>query len=652
MSPDNRLPRPGPVHGPYPLRPLALEPGWLALMDAWGAALSPAAWRSAARRRPFERHLEDAEQAGAGEGLDVRAARAARQLRRQGFGDAAVAQAQAAIADAVHRVTGFRPYATQHLAARALVQERMVEMGTGEGKSLAVLMAAATAALAGVPVHVLTVNEYLARRDAAVARRVLQLLGLDAGAIVREMDADERRETYRLDVVYVTAQEVGFDYLRDRLLEGSAEPGRPAARPASLRGLCMALVDEADGILLDQARTPLVLAARVQDTLRDAALAGAVFELSAALRAGADFALDAASRRVELAPDAVLRAMSAPSVRAQGPVDARVLRHLLAQALVARHALRRDVEYVLQDDEVVIVDETTGRTLPDSLWSDGLHAMVCAKEGLEPPPRTRTCGQITLQALLGRYCRLGGISGTLCDARLRLRLLHGLEVRRIAPRLPRQARSLGLRMYAGRERQFEAVAESVRTLRRAGRPTLVGTDSVAAAQALSEFLGRAGIAHALLTARDDRDEAALVAQAGAAGAVTVSTNLAGRGTDIELAPAVAAAGGLHVIACTRNPSSRIDRQLFGRAARNGQPGSHEAVLCLEDAAFAVGLPGAVRRALAGLAGPDGRLPSFAAGAAARWCQQVSEWNLFLGSWQALRHARRERRALLRIPQSD
>jgi preprotein translocase subunit SecA len=311
-----------------------------------------------------------------------------------------------------------------------------------------------------------------------------------------------------------------------------------------------------------------------------------------------------------------------------------------------------DVQYVVRDGKVVIVDETTGRMLPDSVWSNGLHAMACVKEGLEPPPHTRTCGQITLQTLLGRYCKLGGISGTLRDARLQLRLLYGLTVRRVVPRLPNLGRHLGLRLTVRRRQQYDAVVDVIRRMRGAGRGVLVGTDSVAAAEALSTHLSELGIAHELLTARDDEREADVVSRAGAPGAVTVSTNVAGRGTHIDLHPGVVAAGGLHVMCCTQNGSPRIDRQLFGRAARNGQPGSYEVILCLEDPQFANYLPRTAIQVAARMSDKNGMVPRPASRMLAWWVQSLSVWNQFFRSWQSLQHARRSREALLRLPNME
>lgn len=645
------LPRPGIVYGPYPQRLDAADPWWLVLADGLGDRLSPGAWASSTKKPPFMQRLRPAlatEQEDSDD-LKARASMAARLLLREGFSDAAVAQAQVVIACAVHKVLGYRPYLTQHAAAYELVQDRVVEMDTGEGKSIAILMAAATAALARVPVHVITVNDYLAERDALLAGRILAELGLSAGAVCRPMKPDERRIAYTRDVVYVTAQEVGFDYLRDRMQEWQSQHGMPAT--PILRGLCLALVDEVDSILLDHARTPLILAAEVPATASVETMQS-VYAYSQGLRQGRDFSLERDSRRVEVEPAVVRQLAHHLAQRRLGLADVREVRSLLVQALVARHALRRDVQYVVDDGEVVIVDETTGRTMPDSVWSNGLHAMASVKEGLEPPPHTRTCGQITLQTLLGRYCKIGGISGTLRDARAQLWFLYGLTVRRVEPRVPNQGRHLGLRLCASRIDQFDAVARTIRTMKHAGRAVLVGTDSVAAAEALSRHLQAARIEHSVLTARDDEREAELIAQAGARGAVTVSTNVAGRGTHIELHADVVAAGGLHVICCTQNGSPRIDRQLFGRAARNGQPGSHEVLLCLEDPLFVNFLPKAVIQLLTATLDKEHVLPKPVGRLVARWVQSMSVWNQFYRSWQALQHARKSRDALLRLPNME
>jgi len=646
------LPRPGMVHGQYPQRLQAAEPWWLVLADAAGNLLSTRALQRSRDRTPFTDRVAQACEAARNDpaDIDTKAHRAAARLRREGFSAAAVSEAQAVIVQVIESVLGYRPYPMQLSAAYELLQDRVVEMATGEGKSLAILIAAVTAAMARVPVHVVTVNEYLAQRDANMAQSVLSRLGFEAGAIHREMKPEERRPIYAKDVVYATSHELGFDYLRDRMLDWAEAKGT-AAGPTTLRGLCLALVDEVDSILLDHARTPLILAAPSSRSTPKPVLQ-AVVAFARELRAGFDYEVDKTLRQAQPHPRSVERLHELLADHEFGPQDTREVAALLTEALIGLHVLRKDVHYVVRDGEVVLIDETTGRAMIDSVWSNGLHALVCTKEGLDPPPQTHVCGQITLQTFLGRYCKIGGISGTLHEARWQLWFLYGLGVRRIAPRMRSKGRHIGLRLAIDKPRQFQLVTQSIEAQTSAGRAVLVGTDSIAAADALSQHLEAVGVPHALLTARDDAVEAVMVERAGASGAVTVTTNMAGRGTHIDLDERALAGGGLHVIGCTQNGSPRIDRQLFGRAARGGQPGSFESILCLDDDAFAAHLPRWARRWLGSLSSAQGTLRPSIGRFVARCVQWLCVWNEFYRSWQLLRLARSHRDVLLRLPNRE
>ncbi len=632
------LPRPGVLHGRYPERRTPPAPLWLDLADRLGQCLSTSRWRASREQQAFLAELDRIELRRGAHDLPALAASAAATLAQQGFSAVAVARAIAVIGKAIALTQGRVVFRTQQLAAHALLGDRLVEMATGEGKTLALLMAAGTAALAGVPTHVISANEYLAERDAQAAQPVLAALGLSAAAVRNHMSAQCKRDAYAQPVVYVSAQELGFDHLRDRL---HAQSG--SSEPPLLRGLCFALVDEADSVLLDHSRTPLVLATHApqhapEDTVR------AVYALGRDLQPDRDWRLDAAGRRAWVTPECVERLR--PSLMQAGlNGDLRVLAQALDEALTARHALHCDVDYVVIAGEVMLIDPTTGRVRPGSVWSRGLHGMVCVKEGLPAPQSSRTVAQTTLQALLQRYCKLAGISGTLRDSAWQLWVFYRLETRRIEPRVPSLRRDHGLRLFATRAAQFDAVCASVLARSATGQPVLVGADSIATADALSARLAAAGIAHACLTARDDRSEAALVARAGTAGAVTVATNMAGRGTDIVLDAMALSAGGLHVICCTQNASSRIDRQLFGRAARNGQPGSTEALLSLDDRSFVDFFPASLLSAWRCCADSTGELPRMLGRLPAGVAQALAGYREFLRSWRATRNERLSSEAL-------
>ncbi len=651
------LPRPGPRHGAYPQRHAIPSSLWSDLADRLGNRLTRLGGSDARHKRRFLAALkfsaagtvqaahahETEDDSAAGRHLKTQATVAAQRLARDGFTPESMACGQQAAAAAITATLGHQPYLSQHLAAFELLNGRLVEMDTGEGKSLAILLAAATAALARVPTHVITSNEYLAVRDAEAAQRVLGALGLRASAIRNAMTATERREAYACDVVYATAQEIGFDCMRDRQQIDAARRSAPSSAPPMLvlRGLCLALVDEADSVLLDHAQTPLVLAESSNEGL-PVATAQAAWRFVAGLRAGADYQLDLQDRRVDIEPAVMKRLPHELTTLGDPRVQAAALR----DALTARHALQPDVHYLVEDGDVVLLDQNTGRKLPGTVWSRGLQQMVHIKEGLAAPRATRTAMQITLQTLLSRYLLLAGISGTLSESRAALWFFYRLAVRRIEPRLPSQRRQLGVRLYAHRTQQLTAVAARAQALAAQGRAVLVGTDSVAAADQISNALKARNIAHCLLTARDDRSEAALIAAAGLPGTITVSTHMAGRGTDIALPPATLAAGGLHVISCAQNGSARIDRQLFGRAARNGRPGSCETILSLEDPAYPVLLPAFLLTALRCASDKKGNTPSWLAKGVCGLVHGLRAWSEFLRSYQLVRHDRLVRASLV------
>ncbi len=580
MDTSFTLPRPGPLFGRYPQRLQAPSAPWRHGLDTAGDRLFNPRWLQARREQRFIATLDAAQEASGSFGDELTQLRAL--LSRRGLEDALLARAQALVARAIESQTGLRPYAAQHRAARAMLGQQAVQMQTGEGKTLAILIAAAVAAMAGVPVHVITANDVLAERDAAAAHGVLRRLGLSVSAIEPTMHSAQRRTAYRCDVVYCSARELGFDYLRDRLL---ADGGQ--ASPASvLRGLSLALIDEADSVLIDHAQLPLVIS-MPQNAAAWADAMPALWLLSAACREGIDFRLDSAHRQIDLLDTADARWPRALLALPTPIADRRIAADLLRQALIVRHLLQRDRDYLVQalpdpaaGTEIVLIDGTTGRATPGTQWSRSLQQLVSIKEGCSIPKATRPVAQISLQALFARYWRLGGISGTLQGTQLELRLFYRLGVHTIAPRIPSRRIDLGLRVVADRTTQWRAVAYSARRCAERGQPVLIGTASVAESEALATHLQACGLPAQVLNARHAADEAQRLAHAGEAGAITVTTVIAGRGTDLVISPEGLAAGGLHVIRTAPGRSERLDRQLLGRTARNGGPGSTEALVCL------------------------------------------------------------------------
>lgn len=486
---------------------------------------------------------------------------------------------------ALRQTLGLTPHATQLMAAHVLQDDAIAEMATGEGKTIALALAAAVAALCGTPVHLVTANDYLARRDAVALEPFYAALGLSVGHVIQSMDADARRAAYRCPVTYGTAKELAFDYLRDGLsrpdaaceLERRAQRlGTPegAAAGGVLRGLCMALVDEIDTVLIDEATVPLVLSRPVREAASQDLLV-LTLEFARGLRAGVHFTADGDTGRFLLSAEG-RRQLAGWSAPRRPPFNHDGYREeMVLTALSALHTHQRDRHYVVVDGQVRIVDETTGRAATGRNWSRGLHQMIERKEGLGLTPRTETAAQINYQGFFSRYLRLGGMSGTIGLSALEMAAVHGLGVVRIATALPSRRIRHPARYFIDDNALWKAVAQRAGALRAEGRPVLVGTSTVAASQALSQALHAAGLPHAVLNARQDADENGIVAMAGQAGQITVATSMAGRGTDIALGPGVAQRGGLHVILCQHNPSPRIDRQFLGRAARRGEPGSSE-----------------------------------------------------------------------------
>ncbi len=590
MTPDlaHTLPRPGTVWGDYPLRPAQASAPPRRRPD----------WRPAARRLrriaveslAHERDWAALDETGRRDALQ--ALRAA--LRRDGLAPAAIARALGALAGVATRTLGWTPRPNQRQAAAALLDGRMAEMATGEGKTLAIALAAAIAALAGVPVHVVTANAYLAERDAHRMRPLFDALGLGSAALGAGQDDGARRAVYRHDIVYATAQELAFDFLRDRQAQGGAGDldrnaaalGGVAGTPPLMRGLCMALLDEADSILLDEAEVPLILSRNVAHAARRAFLWQAL-AIARRLDASTDFTLPAA-RDDEIGPvrltvpgeerlATLARPLGGPWLRP------RYRREAVATALAALHVYRRDEHYVVRAGRIELLDSVTGRVAEGRVWGRGLHTVVALKEGVAPPPDTETVAQTTFQRFFQRYWRLCGISGTLREATAEMRDVYGLAVVRIPPHRPCLRIDLPPRRFADAQALDAAIVERVAQVRATGRPVLVGTDQVADSLRLSARLHERGIPHAVLNALNDAAEAGIVARAGESGRVTVATRMAGRGTDIELDAAARAAGGLHVLSCQRNASRRLDRQLAGRAARAGDPGSAQ---CWTTAAMA------------------------------------------------------------------
>jgi preprotein translocase subunit SecA len=500
--------------------------------------------------------------------------------------------------EAARRHTGMRHFRVQLLGGAAMMGGALTEMQTGEGKSLTALLPAVAAALMGRPVHIVTVNDYLARRDAELFRPACNALGLTVGLVEHGQQFQDRQRAYGCDVTYCTNKELVFDYLRDRLALGARRgrarllvdelfKTRSAGQPRRLllRGLHFAIVDEADSVLIDEARTPLILSGMPGEAENDAGLYETALDFARRLVPDEDFHVLASRKAIRLTAHGEGR-MAELATGLQGLWAIRRAREeLVQQALSALHFFRRDVQYIVADGKVQIVDEYTGRVMPDRSWERGLHQLIEAKENCAITERRHTMARITYQRFFRRYLHLCGMTGTAIETAGELRAVYGLRVVRIPTNRPLRRTDCGTRIVRTAAQKWSAVVDSAKAVTRQGRAVLIGTRSVDASEHVGELLLKAGLEPVILNARQDRQEAEIVAGAGQPGRVTVATNMAGRGTDIQLHPAVREAGGLHVILTEYHETRRIDRQLFGRAGRQGDPGSYEAIVALDDELF-------------------------------------------------------------------
>ncbi len=592
------------ANGPYAERADANETPadrWLAA--AYSRWLMPSrlfkrqAGRFADRVDSLEREFKRKSDAGLALDVAILSAR----LRRHGLQEQPVAEAFALARELSARLLGKRHYRVQVIGGWAMIQGRVAEMDTGEGKTLAATLPAAVAAMAGIPTHILTVNDYLAKRDAEEMAPLYHAMGCSVGVIHADLTPEQRRLAYAADITYCTNKDIGFDYLRDRIslkdwpsesrmTVSSMVNGLDQTQGLVLRGLYFGIVDEADSILIDEARTPLIISATSTGGENQGVYLQAL-AIGRQLQMGEDFEILPEDRSVRLTGRGKARVASMLHQFSEqaGPAVARMDK--VVQALSALHLYEKDKQYIVVDGTVQIVDEFTGRVMPDRSWEQGLHQLIEAKEGCELTGQRKTLARITYQRLFCRYLRLAGMTGTASEVADELWAVYRLKVSHIPPHRPRQRKKLPTRRLRNRSEKWQAVVESVcEQAMQKGRPVLVGTRSVEASEELSQRLTQAGIEHQVLNARQDSEEASLIAQAGQRGIVTVATNMAGRGTDIKLGEGVAELGGLHVILTEFHESGRIDRQLFGRSGRQGDPGSHQSIVAEDDELFKVFLP--------------------------------------------------------------
>lgn len=480
-------------------------------------------------------------------------------------------EAFAVIREASRRVLGMRHFDTQLIGGIILHRGNIAEMCTGEGKTLVATAPVYLNALEGKGVHVITVNDYLAKRDSEWMGQVYKFLGLSVGLIIHDLDFNQRKIAYNSDITYGTNNEFGFDYLRDNMVTSLDQMVQ--------RPLHYCLIDEVDSILIDEARTPLIISGPGQKST-DAYYT--VAKLVPQLKKEEDYTIDEKQKTVAPTEAGVAKMEKLLHVENLYDAENLELNHLFTQALRAQTMMTRDKDYVVKDGEVVIVDEFTGRLMYGRRYSDGLHQAIEAKEGLEVQRESQTLATITFQNYFRMYDKLAGMTGTAKTEEQEFIKIYGLPVLQVPTNKPIQRKDLPDVIFKNKRGKYKAVVREVERRHATGQPMLIGTTSIEQSEELSHMLDQANIPHSVLNAKYHEREAAIVALAGQKGAVTIATNMAGRGTDISLGEGVAELGGLAIIGTERHESRRIDNQLRGRAGRQGDPGSSQFFLSLED----------------------------------------------------------------------
>ncbi len=480
-------------------------------------------------------------------------------------------EAYAVVREAANRVLGMRHYYVQLVGGIVLHQGMIAEMKTGEGKTLVSTLPAYLNALTGKGVHIITVNDYLAERDRKWMGQVFEFLGLTVGLNLPGMSPEEKKAAYEADITFGTNNEFGFDYLRDNMV---LYPEQITQRP-----LHFAIIDEVDSILIDEARTPLIISGQAN---KPTDLYYTADRIVRRLKPEEDYTVDVKTKTVTLTEQGVDKVEKAAGIDNLYDAKHSDINHHIEQALKAHVIMKRDEDYVVNEEGVVIVDEFTGRLMQGRRYSDGLHQAIEAKEGLQVQRETMTLATITLQNYFRLYEKLAGMTGTAKTEEEEFRKIYGMDVVQIPTHRPMIRKDLSDVLYKTEEAKFKAVVEQIVENHKIGRPVLVGTVSIEKSEKLSRMLKKRGIRHQVLNAKHHAKEAEIIAQAGQKGAVTIATNMAGRGTDIVLGEGVAELGGLHVIGTERHESRRIDNQLRGRSGRQGDPGSSQFFLSLED----------------------------------------------------------------------
>ena len=499
-------------------------------------------------------------------------------------------EAFAVVREASFRTLGMKQYPVQLLSGLMLYNGCISEQKTGEGKTLVCAAPAYLSALSGKPVHVVTVNDYLAKRDADEIGQIHRFLGLTVGCILGEMSQEERRAAYACDITYATNHELGFDYLRDNMAMDESE--------TVMRGLGYAIIDEADSVLIDEARTPLIISGQggkstkmyeICDVLAGQLERGTQTEFSATkifdadeMKETGDYAVDEKEKNIVLTANGIRKVEQFFHIDDLSDPKNLTIHHHVILALRAKELMKRDKDYMVKDGAVQIVDEFTGRVMPDRRYSDGLHQAIEAKEGVQVMEENRTYATITFQNFFNKYEKKSGMTGTAMTEKKEFRDIYGMDVIAIPTNRPVIRVDHEDAVYKTMDEKYRAIIHKIKEVHAKGQPVLVGTTDIKTSETLSAMLKKEGLKHEVLNAKNHELEAEIIAQAGKHGAVTLATNMAGRGTDIKLDDEARAAGGLYVIGTQRHESRRIDNQLSGRSGRQGDLGESKFYISLED----------------------------------------------------------------------
>lgn len=485
--------------------------------------------------------------------------------------DSLIPDAFALVREASYRVIGEKPYYVQVLGALAIHFGNIAEMKTGEGKTLTCVMPAYLNALTGKGVHIVTVNEYLAGRDANWMGKIFEFLGLTVSVNLREMSSSEKKKAYNCDILYSTNNELGFDYLRDNMVVKSEDRVQ--------RPLNFAIIDEVDSVLIDEARTPLIISG---GSMKSANLYKDSDHFAKTLKENEDYTIDEKTRDITLTDNGTTKAERFFRINNLYDIDHTALVHHINQALKANFTMKNDVDYVVQEGRIVIVDQFTGRLMPGRAFSDGLHQAIEAKENVEIQEETKTLATITFQNYFRMYEKLSGMTGTAKTEEEEFRNIYNMFVIQIPTNLPVIRVDAADLIYSTKDEKYKAIINEIKKRHETGQPVLVGTIAIETSEIISNLLKKAKVKHEILNAKNHAREAEIIAKAGEKGAVTIATNMAGRGTDIKLGEGVKELGGLCVIGTERHESRRIDNQLRGRSGRQGDPGFSQFFVSFED----------------------------------------------------------------------